>query len=241
MKATNVPSFNLESSLKRIDAILNADNKQFEEANSIPSREKLTYTNGFYVDCAALFVDIRESSTMTDEHKRPVLAKVYRSFISEIVALFNENNITKEVNIHGDCVWCVCDTPYKSDIDELFSMTARACSMVDILNYKLKKKGYTTYSVGVGIDYGRALMIKAGCEGSGINDVIWMGDVVNQACHLCNDANSGYFDKRVFLSNVIYDNLNEDNQKLCSKDVGRDIYQANIVNITMNDWLKKQK
>ena len=241
MKATNIPSFNLESSLKRIDAILNADNKQFEEANSIPSRDKLTYTNGFYVNCAALFVDIRESSTMTDEHRRPVLAKVYRSFISEIVALFNENNITKEVNIHGDCVWCVCDTPYKSDIDELFSMTARACSMVDILNYKLKKKGYTTYSVGVGIDYGRALMIKAGCEGSGINDVIWMGDVVNQACHLCNDANSGYFDKRVFLSNVIYNNLNEDNQKLCSKDVGRDIYQANIVNITMNDWLKKQK
>ena len=178
---------------------------------------------------------------MANEHRRPVLAKVYRSFISEIVALFNENNITKEVNIHGDCVWCVCDTPYKSDIDELFSMAARACSMVDILNYKLKKKGYTTYSVGVGIDYGRALMIKAGCDGSGINDVIWMGDVVNQACHLCNDANSGYFDKRVFLSNVVYNNLNEDNQKLCSKDVGRDIYQANIVNITMNNWLKEQK
>lgn len=241
MKATNIPSFNLESSLKRIDAILNADNNQFEEANSIPNRDKLTYTNGFYVNCAALFVDIRESSTMTDEHRRPVLAKVYRSFISEIVALFNENNITKEVNIHGDCVWCVCDTPYKSDIDELFSMAARACSMVDILNYKLEKKGYTTYSVGVGIDYGRALMIKAGCDGAGINDVIWMGDVVNQACHLCNDANSGYFDKRVFLSNVVYNNLNEDNQKLCSKDVGRDIYQANIVNITMNNWLKEQK
>lgn len=241
MKATNIPSFNLESSLKRIDAILNADNNQFEEANSIPNRDKLTYTNGFYVNCAALFVDIRESSTMTDEHRRPVLAKVYRSFISEIVALFNENNITKEVNIHGDCVWCVCDTPYKSDIDELFSMAARACSMVDILNYKLKKKGFTTYSVGVGMDYGRALMIKAGCDGSGINDVIWMGDVVNQACHLCNDANSGYFDKRVFLSNVVYNNLNEDNQKLCSKDVGRDIYQANIVNITMNNWLKEQK
>ena len=209
MKATNIPSFNLESSLKRIDAILNADNNQFEEANSIPNRDKLTYTNGFYVNCAALFVDIRESSTMTDEHRRPVLAKVYRSFIS--------------------------------DIDELFSMAARACSMVDILNYKLKKKGFTTYSVGVGMDYGRALMIKAGCDGSGINDVIWMGDVVNQACHLCNDANSGYFDKRVFLSNVVYNNLNEDNQKLCSKDVGRDIYQANIVNITMNNWLKEQK
>ena len=241
MKTTNTPLFNLEASLKRIDAILNADNKSYEESKTIPSRDKLTYTNGYYVDCAALFVDIRDSSTMTDEIKRPVLAKIYRSFISEMVALFNENSITKEVNIHGDCVWCVCDTPYKSDIDELFSMAARACSLVDILNYKLEKKGYTTYSVGVGMDYGRALMIKAGCDGSGLNDVVWMGDVVNQACHLSNDANSGYFDKRVFLSNIIYNNLNEDNKKLCSKDVGRDIYQANVVNIAMNDWLKEQK
>ena len=66
-------------------------------------------------------MDIRDSSTMTDEHKRPVLAKIYRSFISEMVALFNDSDIAKEVNIHGDCVWCVCDTPWKTNIDELFS------------------------------------------------------------------------------------------------------------------------
>ena len=241
MEATHKPAYSLDSSLKRIDEILNADSKSFEESNSIPSRERLTYSNGFYVQCSALFVDIRDSSTMTDEHKRPVLAKIYRSFISEMVALFNDNSITKEVNIHGDCVWCVCDTPYKSDIDELFSMAARACSLVDILNHKLEKKGYTTYTVGVGLDYGRALMIKAGTNGSGINDVVWMGDVVNQACHLSNEANSGYFDKRVFLSNVIYDNLSDSNKKHCSKDVGRDIYQANVVNVGMNNWLGKQK
>lgn len=240
MEATHKPSYTLDSSLSRIDDILDADNKSFEESSNIPSRDKLTYTNGFYVQCAALFVDIRDSSSMTDEHKRPVLAKIYRSFISEMVALFNDNVITKEVNIHGDCVWCVCDTPYKSDIDELFSMAARACSLVDILNYKLKKKNYTTYSVGVGIDYGRALMIKAGTSGSGINDVVWMGDVVNQACHLSNEANSGYFDARVFLSNIVYDNLNDSNKKLCNKDFGRDIYQANVVNVKMNDWLKHQ-
>jgi hypothetical protein len=45
----------------------------------------------------------------------------------------------------------------------------------------------------------------------------------------------------VFLSNVIYDNLNESNKKLCSKDAGRDIYQANVVNVGMNNWLSNQK
>ena len=83
-------------------------------------------------------------------------------------------------------------------------------------------------------------MIKAGHKNSEINDVVWMGDVVNNACDLCNEANSTLFDKRVFLSNVIYDNLNETNKNLCTKDNSRDIYQASIVNIGMNNWLKEQ-
>lgn len=237
MKATNY-KYDLNSSVSRIDEILDASNDAFVESDSIVDREKLTYTNGFYVLCTALFVDIRDSSNMTDAHKRPVLAKIYRSFISEMVALMNGHETCREVNINGDCVWCVCETNYKKDIDGVFSLAAKACSLVDILNYKLKKKGYQRYEVGVGIDYGRALMIKAGYKGSSIQDVLWMGDVVNQACYLSNEANSGYFDKRVFLSNIIFDNLNDDNKKLCSKDGGRDIYQADVVNIDMNDWLK---
>lgn len=240
MKATN-KEYNFASSLSRIDGILDASNDSFEESDRIVDREKLTFKNGFYVYCTALFVDIRDSSNMTDAHKRPVLAKIYRSFISEIVALVNGHDTCREVNINGDCVWCVCETNFKTDIDGVFSLAAKACSLVDILNYKLKKKNYQTYQVGVGIDYGRALMIKAGNDGSGINDVVWMGDVVNQACHLCNEANSGFFDKRVFLSNVIYDNLNDNNKALCSKDGGRDIYQADVVNIGMSEWLKKQQ
>lgn len=240
MEATHKPSYEFKTALDRIDEIINANNSNFEDKDSIPSHDKLTFSNGFYVYCTALFVDIRDSSTMTNEHRRPVLAKIYRSFISEMVAIMNSNLKTKEICINGDCVWCVCDTPFKSDIDNVFSLAARICSMVDILNYKLKKKEYSTYEVGVGIDYGRALMIKAGHKNSEINDVVWMGDVVNNACHLCNEANSSLFDKRVFLSNVIYDNLNDTNKKLCSKDDVRDIYQANIVNIEMNEWLKVQ-
>lgn len=240
MKATN-KQYDFNSSLSRIDDILDASNDSFVESDSIVDRERLTFKNGFYVYCTTLFVDIRDSSNMTDAHKRPVLAKIYRSFISEMVALMNGHDTCREVNINGDCVWCVCETKYKADIDNVFSLAAKACSLVDILNYKLKKKKYQTYQVGIGIDYGRALMIKAGNDGSGINDVVWMGDVVNQACHLCNEANSGFFDKRVFLSNVIYDNLNDNNKALCSKDGGRDIYQADVVNISMSEWLKEQQ
>lgn len=40
-------------------------------------------------------------------------------------------------------------------------------------------------------------MVKAGYSGSGINDVIWMGDVVNTACHLANKAGRGIRNKIV--------------------------------------------
>lgn len=240
MEATNI-KYDFDSSLKRIDEILDAENKSFDEKDNIPSRETLTYTNGFYINCTAIFVDICDSSSLTNKHNRPTLAKIYRSYISEMVALLNGCDLTKEVNINGDCVWCVCDTPLKSDIDEIFSLAAKVCSLADILNYKLSKKGFETYEIGIGIDYGRALMIKSGYKGSQINDIVWMGDVVNQACHYSNLANRSLFDHRVFLSNVIYLNLNEKNKKLCTKDTGRDLYQANIVNIVMNNWLTKQK
>lgn len=47
---------------------------------------------------------------MTDEHKRPTLAKMYRAFLSECVAIMNAETDCKEININGDCVWGVFDT-----------------------------------------------------------------------------------------------------------------------------------
>ena len=46
MEATN-KFYDFNKSLERIDEILNADNKQYEEKKFIPSRDALTFTNGF--------------------------------------------------------------------------------------------------------------------------------------------------------------------------------------------------
>lgn len=241
MEATN-KTFDFNASLERIDEILNADNKKYEEKDSIPVRSNLTFTNGFYVNCTALFVDICDSSKLTDYQNRPVLAKIYRSFISELVALFNGAANSKEVNINGDCVWAVFDTPLKSDIDGVFSVACQANALVNILNYKLEKKEYKTYKVGIGMDYGRALMIKAGHKGSTINDVIWMGDVVNQACHLAGYGNNVYsLGYPIMLSSTVYNNLNKDNKDLCSYSSNYMCYKSDAVNTVMNNWLKEQK
>ncbi|KKQ79463.1 MAG: hypothetical protein UT03_C0053G0008 [Candidatus Moranbacteria bacterium GW2011_GWD2_38_7] len=141
MKSTN-SSYDFNESLKRIDEIINASNDSFEEPENFPSRDKLTYTNGFYVNCTSLFIDIRNSSSLPENHTRPVLAKIYRAYISETVAIINSKDTCREVNIHGDCVWGVFETPKKIDVDQIFNVAYSCASIIDIINCKLRKKGW---------------------------------------------------------------------------------------------------
>lgn len=237
MEATNHITYDINKSIQRMDEILNAGSGNFSESDYIPQRSSLTYTNGYYVNITALFIDIVGSSDMTDDHKRPTLAKIYRCFISECTALMNSQSICKEININGDCVWGVFETPYKSDIDTVFNIAAQLNSMIQILNYKLRKKSYNEISIGIGMNYGRALMVKAGYSGSGLNDVIWMGDVVNSACHLANKAGRDGF-KHLVVSSIIHSNLNEHNQRLLNSITidWKTYYEGDVINIEMDKW-----
>lgn len=242
MESNNKISYDVNKSSDRIDEILNASNSNYSDKDHVPTRSALTYTNGYYVNVTALFIDIVGSSDMTDEHLRPTLAKIYRSFISECVAIMNSEQICKEINIQGDCVWGIFETPNKSDIDTVISVSAKLYSMIEILNYKLRKKGYKEISVGIGIDDGRALMVQAGYSGSSINDVIWMGDVVNSACHLANKAGRNGR-KAIIFPCVIYNNANDHNKSLFKSyydsDEDKTLYEGTIINKKIEEWYKE--
>lgn len=229
--------YDFEKSRARIDEILNTSDARFEEVDSIPSREKLTYNNGFYVYCTAMFVDIRKSTALTEKYRRPTLARIYRTFISEVVAVINGNSDCSEIFIQGDCVWAVFNTPFKRDIDYAFSTAARVSSIIDTMNCKFKKKGIDPISIGIGLDYGRALMIKAGYSGSSINDIVWMGDVVNNAAKIARYGNREWYDNETMCATVIYDNLNEHNRNLLSYSTHRSCYHGNIINGEMDKWV----
>jgi class 3 adenylate cyclase len=238
----NYSAYNYVSSAKRIDEILDQPSGQFEETKSLPDRDRLTFTNGFYGLCSAIFVDIRDSSGLTDKHTRPTLAKIYRAFISEMVAVLNGADQVREVNIVGDCVWAVYNTPNKTDIDNVFSRAAHANTLKELLNKKLEKKGFSALNFGIGIDYGRALMIKAGHSGSGINDVVYMGDVVNSAAHLAHKAGRGW-NSPIWTGAVFAGNLNEHNSGLLTSsydyELSRTVHVGNVVNVAMNDWISE--
>jgi len=229
--------YNFNKSIERIDDILYGSDSSYEDKKTIPSRDSLTFDNGFNVSCSALFIDIRGSKDLSEKHTKPVLAKIYKSYISELIAVLKDHSGVNEIYIEGDAVWGIFDTPNKSDIDELFSIAAKASSLIDILNIKYEKRKYSQIKVGVGVSYGSSLLIKSGYKGSGINEVVWLGKLVGEAALLCSYGNKTYADSELMVSSVFYNNLNDDNKNLMTYNLNRSCYHGNIVNIDMNNWV----
>ena len=235
--------YDFENSRQRIDDMLNTSG-EYEYTDEIPSRESMTYENGYYVKCYALFVDIRDSSKLPETHRKPVLAKIYRSYISELTAIMQSYDTCKEVNIVGDCVNGIFTCHSKDDVLYPFSAAYTINGIIQVLNKKLEAKGYNTIKIGIGIAKGDALMVQAGYKGSGLNDVIWMGNVVNSACHLCGSANKNG-NSIINISAEVYDELegklgynNVPYQEMLSRPFGENYYTGNVIAHYIEEWLE---
>lgn len=139
MEAT-YSKYDYTESLGRIDEILSSSDASYQEHKGIPARTQLTYTNGYNVDVTVLFDDLRGSKDLSSKHTKPVLAKIYRSYISELVAILKGNTTISEIYIEGDGVWGVFNTISKVDVNSVFETAGRICSLIQILNIKLVKK-----------------------------------------------------------------------------------------------------
>jgi class 3 adenylate cyclase len=238
---SNHRPYNYLASIGRIDEYLAQSPGNYQEVDELPDRSSLTYTNGFYAQwCSAMFVDIRDSSKLPDVYTRPVLAKIYRAYISEVVAIMSGVPKVHEINIVGDGVWAVFNARNMEDADAIFSAACQVNSLVDILNYKMAKADYSTpIRVGVGIADGRALMVKAGFSGSGINDVVYMGQVVNRAAKLASEGSKGAVPPIVIDADLAV-HLDAGNQELITYDAYRRFYTSSAINVLMDDWLGEQ-
>lgn len=230
--------YDLEASVSRINEILVGADAAYEDQACIPSREKLTFTNGYYVDITVVFIDMRRSSSLVEAHTRPVLAKIYRAYISEVVAVLRSHSRISEIYIEGDGVWAVLDTQKKSEVDEAVEVAGRLASLVDVLNVKLREKGYSEIRAGISVSDGSSLYIKAGYKGSGINEVVWIGKTVGEAANLCKRAGKG-LNERVQISAVVYSNLKDDYKKLFFWNKALECYEGDIYNVLMKEWVRE--
>lgn len=148
-----------------------------------------------------MFIDLRGASDLIKTHKKQpkTLARLYRAYIGEMVAIVNSFRSCKEINIVGDCVSAMFASDQGDDkpVNEVLQAASMCNGMMHVLNIHFKKKWgaeFKPVKAGIGVALGRALVIKAGHSGTGISDLVYMGDIVNTASKMCGLTAKKYND-----------------------------------------------
>lgn len=237
MKCDNA-EFKVKDSVDRINEILEAKDTNYENRESLPMRDELTNTNGFHVKCSALCINFHQFSELTGFHRDLTLSKIYRAYISEVSAIMNSNPKCAEIKIAKNCVAAVFNTPFSEDIDGLLSTAGKISSLIKMFNSRFNGI-IEKNKVGIGLSYGKVLVFKVGYRGSSSYEVIWIGNVVDEASKLASYGNKESTDRETMLSESIHYNLSEENKAFFSLNTTRNCYHGDIANFFMDRWYKQ--
>ena len=241
--------YDYKESKKIVEDILDSSTTVIKKDKIPSSDDAFTYDNGIRTWVSALFVDIVDSSSLFKEADE-ITARIMRSFCSEIISILKDDDNYREIGIRGDCVYAVFCAQYKSDLVNVFNLAVTINTFMKMLNKLLKNKGFPTIRAGIGLGCDNELVIKAGKNGSGINDKIWIGKALVDAAHLADKANRNFINP-IAMSTIFYDNIIE---KLCKENekyklwiegyktysyyINPDFYHCNIIQSNFNNWVE---
>lgn len=232
---------------ERVENILDNELTVIEQ-EELPNDDSFTFTNGYYSWITAIFVDIRDSSSLFADEDKEKVSKIIRSFTSEIIEILRDDDNLREIGIRGDCVYAIYTTPQKTDIYELADRTFWINTYMNMLNKLLTERLLPTIRVGIGMSTARELVVKAGRKDVGINSKVWIGKAVTKAAHYSSKGNKNG-NSALIYSKCSFDNFIEKMEENDASKNPRDwftyrydsdigwYYTANIVKSTFSQWI----
>lgn len=225
---------------ERVNDIL-TNELEVEEINELPTDENLTYSNAYKSWVTAIFVDLRDSTTLFTKENKKDVSRVIRSFTSEVLEVLRDKSNLREIGIRGDCVYAIYTTPQKSQIDDIMTSAAYINTLLKMLNQLFEKKNLPTITAGIGISSAQELVVKAGRKGTGLNNKVWIGDAVTKASKFSGIGNKNG-NRSIIISPCTYSNLKdaENHPDWFSEKFDRDLgtyYECGIIMTDFNNWI----
>lgn len=233
--------YNYKQGKSRVEYIL--DNyMEIEERDKLPSDGNFTFENGYISWVTAIFVDIRDSTTLFSKNDE-YTAKMVRAFTSEVIEILRSDENIREIGIRGDCVYAIYTTSKQSDILDCADKTFDVNTFINMFNKIIENRGGKGLKVGIGMATDKELVIKAGRKSVGINNKVWIGKAVTIASKLSSYGDKHYL-PRLMYSKSSYINfiegLEERNRNANSWFKYIDdfnAYSADIVKVDFNNWI----
>lgn len=156
--------------------------------------EGLTYERGQekkgkVINTCVLYVDIRNSVTLTKKHNNTTMGRVYTAFTKAVLKTARYHNGHTR-NIIGDRVMIVFpnENCFTNAVDCAISINHIVKNIIN------KKFPDVDFKCGIGVDYGELRVIKVGIQRRGEEHgenkgLVWVGYPANHASRLTDNAN----------------------------------------------------
>lgn len=231
---------------QRILDILNSK-MEVNRVDNFPSDERdLTYSNGFKTGICSIFVDIRRSSNYFKEKNPTLVGKVIRCFCGEILRILEAEEKYKDIGIRGDCVYAIYPASKIEDLQEVLTKGIWIHTFQKMFQNILSSYSIETFQIGIGIGYGENdLVIKAGHKGTGINDYIWIGHSVIDACNLSSLGNSNNKFKTIVVSDLFYKGIIKNEkykeyfEKVYSIELNTTVWSCDYIKTKFDNWINQ--
>lgn len=172
----------------------------------IPTKQDVTFgEKACSIDAACLFIDIRNSTGLLVKYAPSAIANVLKAFhyICTKILKYNSGEVR---SINGDSILAMFDGPECCD-----DAVSAAFNIKYTLNLLIKPlfNNSEDFDYGIGIDFGKIFVAKVGLYGEFNNDLIWVGNTINQASKFGNNAKHP---NNIFITNLVYQKLNDINK-----------------------------
>lgn len=186
-----------------------ADKKMLRTlARILPSLNTLAFADGKEIETSILYIDIRKSSSITASHIAENAAKMYKMFHKAMI--FAGKRYHGEIGgFAGDRIMIVFpfgekETPKTNAVKTAIYMQY---VLTTVLNPILNDQFKHPLECGIGVDFGKILVVRVGQQGAGNNERIWAGNSANYASKLA-DLGTG-----IYIGKNIYNGMNPDTLK----------------------------
>lgn len=241
-------SYDYKERKEKVEEILD-NTKEVKEVNKFPSEDSFTYDNGYKAWAGAIFVDLRDSTTLFSNDDDVKISKVIRGFTSEIIEILKKDtdNDLKEIGIRGDCVFAVYSINTKLEIYDIANRAFYINTYMKMLNKLLSKRNLPNIKAGIGLAANETLAVKAGRKSSGINNLVWIGESVAKAAKLSDLGNKDLINP-IVMSDIFYSNYidiakpkNSEAASWYTKETDDKygtFYHGNVIKIEFNNWIE---
>lgn len=235
------------------------------EETVLPKIEELTYSNKSYkIKCSILFIDIRQSTQLSNNLTDKNMLKIYKSFIRMATQCVRyTGGYTRQ--FLGDRIMGIFldelneeEHITKKSSDKAVSAAREMNTYIDyVLNNLISKNIDGKYiKCGIGISTGKVLLAQVGMKGVEQDDNkqnekgdVWVGYITNQASKFADLTKSG----EIFIDENTYNELSEENRICDAKNfwnkekrlknseiysgyICKDMYVNNIQELEMNKF-----